>query len=65
MSIKNRLNKLLAKMPKPAPPIEFITYIIGKDPEPESKPNRWIEGKSYEHIYRVANEEQKRILQEL
>lgn len=65
MSIKQRLNKLLAKMPKPPEPMEFITYIIGKDPEPESKPNRWIEGKSYESIYRVANEEQKRILEEL
>jgi len=65
MSLKSRLEKLAKLMPKPAPPMEFITYIIGKDPEPESKPNRWIEGKTYEHIYRVANEDQKRILQEL
>lgn len=65
MKLKNRLNRLLAKMPAPPEPMEFITYIIGKDPEPESKPNRWIEGKAYESIYRVANEEQKRILEEL
>jgi len=47
MSIKHRISRLLEKLPAPVPPMEFITYIIGKDPEPMPGKNRFITGKSY------------------